>query len=83
VRDGLLTINVLAGAHRVDGDADVPVIGCGDRDGIDVLAVEDLALVHVLGGIGGRSRFGPQAARFVNIADSDHLVARVLLEGVG
>src|SRR5262245_24937999 len=41
----LLAVDVLAGLAGVDGDQGVPVVGHGDDDGIDVLAVEQLAVV--------------------------------------
>src|SRR5207249_3491850 len=32
---GLLAVHVLTGIHGIDGDLGVPVIGCGDDDGVD------------------------------------------------
>ena len=65
VADGLLAVDVLAGHHGVDRRQGVPVVGRGDDDGVDVLAVEQLAIVldglgvdapgllHLRGGLGG------------------------------
>ena len=41
----LFAVDVLAGLHRVDRHLGVPVVGRGDQDGVDILAVEDLAIV--------------------------------------
>ncbi len=50
MRERLLTIDVLAQLHRHDAGRSVMVIGCGDNDRIDVLALfEHLAVVFVLG----------------------------------
>ena len=46
----LLDVDVLAGGAGVDGHRHVPVVGAADQDGVDVLAVEELAIV--LGGDG-------------------------------
>ena len=43
----LLAIDVLAGLAGQDGDDRVPVVGRGDDDRVDVLAIEDLAEVAV------------------------------------
>ena len=40
VRHRLLAVDVLAGAHRVDDDLLVPVVGNGGDDAVDVLVVE-------------------------------------------
>ncbi len=42
---GLLAVDILAGVHGVDGDLGMPVVGSADDDGVDVLALEDLAVV--------------------------------------
>ncbi len=41
----LFEVDVFAGMHGVDGCLFVPVVGCGDEDGVDVFAGEDLAVV--------------------------------------
>src|ERR1035437_2010482 len=47
MRARLLDVDVLAGAARVDGHQRVPVIGGGDRDGVDRLVFQQLAVVRV------------------------------------
>ena len=48
----LLEVNVLAGLHRIGRRGLVPVIGCRDQHGVDILARQNLAVVasgeHVL-----------------------------------
>src|SRR5262249_46384529 len=46
-RERFFTIDVLAGLHGLDGDLRVPVVGGNNRHDVDVLAVEDLAVVLV------------------------------------
>ena len=43
----LLAVNVLAGPERGDRDRGVPVVGRADRDDVDVVAIEQLAVVFV------------------------------------
>ncbi len=45
VDHGLFEVDVFAGVHGVDGGLLVPVVGCGDDDGVDVFAGEDLFVV--------------------------------------
>ena len=45
VRGGLLDVDVLAGGDGVDHLLAVPVVGRGDEHGVDVLAIEDAAVV--------------------------------------
>ena len=47
VRDGLFDIHILAGLTAPDGRERVPVIRRGDRDGIDLLALQQLADVLI------------------------------------
>ena len=47
VRQRLLAIHVLPAAEGRHGDHGVPVVGRGDRDGVDVLAARDLAEVVI------------------------------------
>ena len=44
-RERLLTVHVLAGQHRFDGDLDVPMVGRPDGHDVHVLAIQDLAIV--------------------------------------
>ena len=43
----LLAVDVFASAHGGDGDIGVPVIGCGDDDGVDIFASDHLAKIIV------------------------------------
>ena len=48
VAAGLFHVDILARLHGPDGHQGVPVVGRGDRDGVDVLAVEQAAdVLHV------------------------------------
>ena len=48
VAAGLLHVDILARLHCPDGHQGVPVVGRGDRDGVDILAVEQAAdVLHV------------------------------------
>ncbi len=46
-RQRLLAVDVLARPHGVDADLGVPVVGRADDDGVDILAIEELAVVLV------------------------------------
>src|SRR5712675_1639660 len=74
VRDGLFEIDVFAGCDGVDGHADVPVVGRGDEDSVELL-VEDLAIIDVRGGRGAvRAKFYGVAAGRIDIAYGYDLV---------
>ena len=45
VGERLLDVDVLAGRDRIDDDLAVPMVGRGDVHGIDVLAIENAAVV--------------------------------------
>ena len=48
VAAGLLHVDILARLHRPDGHQGVPVVGRGNRDGVDILAVQEAAdILHV------------------------------------
>ena len=75
VGDRLLAVDVFAGAHRRDGDGHVPMVGRADHHGVDILTVENLAVVEVEDRVGrGVLGFGFQAARFIHVAAGDDLV---------
>ena len=81
----LFEIDVLAVVHRIERDLGVPVVGCGDDDGVDVVAGEDFAVVEIALAL---VFFGCEAlAFFVDIADGDDLAGvvgvAVLLEVLG
>ena len=69
VRQRLLDVDVLPRRAGVDGDRRVPVVGRGDQDGVEVLAVEQFLVV----GRGERLRVGDLLAgvevRLVDVAD--------------
>ena len=69
-RERLLAKYVFAGPQGVDGDFCVPVFGRGDGDGVNVLSVEQFAVVFVDRSLailrGGLGSFA------VHIADGDH-----------
>src|SRR5262249_42301492 len=58
-RQRLLAVNVLLRLAGIDGEDGVPVVGGGDDDGVDVVALEEVAVVVVGGaalvsaGLGG------------------------------
>ena len=71
----LLAINVLAGFHGVHGDLFMPVVGRAYDDGIDVFALQDLAVVA-----GGKDIVAPEflavlQPAVVAIRDGDELHA--------
>ena len=51
----LLAINILAGFHCVHGDLLVPMVGRADDDGVDVFALQNLAVVA-----GGKDVIAPE-----------------------
>ena len=75
VSDGLFAIHVFAGAHRVDGDRNVPVIRRRDHHRVDILPVEDLAMIGIIRRARGIPRFRAQAMRLVDVAEADDLRA--------
>src|SRR4029077_4764790 len=46
-RERLFAVDIFAGAHGVDADLGMPVVGRADDDGVDILAVNQLAVVFV------------------------------------
>ena len=82
VGDRLFEVDVFAGGEGVGGHADVPVVGRRDEDGVE-LVVEDFAIVDVRGGgVAGGATFDGFAARRVDVADGDDLVAAGAVGGV-
>src|SRR5262249_53341523 len=66
----LLAVDVLAGRQGVEGDLRVPVVGGGDQDRIDVLAVQHPAVVGVA--LGARGGLGAAEAAAVDVGDRGH-----------
>ena len=56
VSERLFDVDVFAGVAGVDGHRYVPMVGAGDQDRIDILAIEDLAIV-----LGGHRLWNPPA----------------------
>ena len=84
VRGGLLDVDVLARRQRVDHLLRVPVIRRGDQDRIDVLAIEDPAVIadHVeLEGL-PRRRHPRVELRLVHLGGGDPLDVRLPRKGV-
>ncbi len=77
----LFDVDVLAGGHRVERDALVPVIGRGDHHGLDVLVVEHAPIVSAR--LDGRSEqlFRAIEVSVVEIADFDDARVGDLLGG--
>ena len=91
-RQRLLAVDVLARLHGVDADLGVPVVGRADDDGVDVLAVEELAVVLVDVGLPFADvlvSLARSACRLVDVADGEEVavaggppgVARALATG--
>ena len=69
----LLDVDVLTGLHRPDAHQGMPVIGRGDRDDVDVFAIEDAAdVLDVLRLAGGVLELLLVAAGDTGIAVTDH-----------
>ena len=70
----LLDVHVLTRRERIDAHRAVPVIGCGHDDGVDVLVLEQLAIVGVrltLRAFGGHLRLA--ARRLPHVAHRNHV----------
>jgi hypothetical protein len=78
VRDRFFKINIFAGCQGVDRHAHMPVVGRGDKDGVDLL-LEDFVKIQV----GARDSVGAfldgVAARRINVAHRDDLIAAGLV----
>ena len=47
VGERLFAIDILAGVQCGDGDEGMPVVRCGDDDGVDILALQQLAEIGI------------------------------------
>ena len=65
----LLDVDILAGIAGVDGHRHVPVVGAADQDGVDVLAVEELAVMLGRDGLGIRQLLRRVEVGVVDVAD--------------
>ncbi len=82
VGDGLFEVDVFAGGDGVGGDANVPMIGSRDEDGVELL-IEDFFVIDVSAGIRSCGAiFDGVAARGVNVADGDDLVSADAIGGI-
>jgi len=72
VRERLLDIDILAGRHGRHGDRDMPVIGRRDQDRVNVLVIEQTAIIAVDSrlGIGELARL--VQVRLIDIAQGSH-----------
>ena len=80
VHDGLLAVDVLAGADRVHQHGLVPVVGRADDDRVHVLQVQGLTIIEA--GLGVRPRDPERLVpmRLVDVADADDFGRRDALE---
>ena len=76
----LLAEDVLAGAHRGNRLKDVPVVGRGDDDGVDVAAGEEVAEVLVRGDAGAQALAPGLGPALPDVADGDGLGDALLEE---
>ncbi len=81
-RDRLLDIDILARLAGVDGLQGVPVVGCGDDDGVHVLEFEQLAVVLEPLGAGADLLRREVEVGLVDVADGDDLGVGLLEEAV-
>ena len=77
VRRRLLHVHVLARVAGIDGHEGVPVLGGADDDGLNVLVLEQLAVVaiHLRLPAGGLEAI--LHVRLVDVADGDHIHVRL------
>ncbi len=81
-RQRLLHVHVLARPAGVDEHQGMPVVRCGDRDGVDIFRVEQLSVVVVFRGLGARLHNGEVHVAVLKIADSDRLLIAVFEKSV-
>ena len=75
-RERLFAIDVFAGTHGVDGDLGVPVIGRDDGDHVDVVAIEQLAIVFVDVGLAAGFFLAGFGVLGVNVAHGHDVAVR-------
>ena len=79
-RQWLLQVDVLAGLGGVDADQRPPVVGRGRGDGVDILALQQLAVVLV--DVLGPDRLGNRLCpRQVDVGDGRHAATALALVG--
>ena len=82
VGDRLFQIHVLAGRDRIQRHAEVPVIGGGNDHRIDILVVQDLAVIEMRGGESARALFEEVAMRSIDVTDCHDLARRCFIRGL-
>ena len=91
VGEGLLAVDVLAGAHRRDREQRVGMVGRGDHRGVQVVPRQQFAVVAIGLADARLALFGVElvhrlagrlGAGVVHVADGQHLHSRVVEEGV-
>src|ERR1022692_1855930 len=75
----LFAIDVFARSDRIDGDGYVPVVRRADNDGIDILAVQNLPVIHVLTHFAGKPGLSLGAVWCIDVAHCDDLGALDML----
>ena len=75
----LFAIDVFARSDRIDGDGYVPVVRRADNDGIDILAVQNLTVIHVLTHFAGKPGLSLGAVWCIDVAHCDDLGALDML----
>src|ERR1700733_5803092 len=82
VGDGLFEVYVFAGGDGFSGDANMPMIGSRDEDGVELL-IEDFFVIDVSAGTRSCGAiFDGVAARGVDVADCDDLVSADAVGGI-
>ena len=82
VDHGFLAIDGLAGLHRINGHPRVPVVRHADEDGVDIVAVQDLAVVDIHIDILAVDFLGVYATAVVDVGRGDQFDPRNLERGV-
>ena len=88
VRQRFLDVDVLAGGARLDRDRAVPVVGRGDENGVDVLALEQPLVVLVALDLDAGLQLGQVGDRvvephLVRLGDGDELAVGMTQEEAG
>jgi ATP-binding cassette subfamily B protein len=69
----VFAIDVLAGVEGRQADGRVPMVGCADRHGLDILAIEQLAIVLVDVGLATGLLLGPFGMLALHVAHGHHV----------
>jgi hypothetical protein len=82
VGDRLFQVDVLARGDRIGGDLNVPVVRRRDEYSVDLLVVEDFAVVEVRCGEPVGSRLDGVAVGRIDVAYGDDLVRAKMIGGI-